>query len=236
MSSPRMSQYSNLIGSPNSSRPKVKGKFLYVNGEKFYVKGTTYGAFPPNREGDQFPEHAERAVDFELMRGAGINAILTYTVPPVSMLDQAQEHGIRVIVNIPWQAYVCFLEEPGVRRNVRNEVEAAVESCRRHPAVLMYCVAKELPPPIVRWHGARKVESFLKELYDVAKQKDPESLVTYTNFPTTEYLELPFVDVYTFNVYLHEREQMCAYLSRLQHMAGELPLVLTEFGMCSFRH
>lgn len=29
---------------------------------------------------------------------------------------------------------------------------------------------------------------------------------------------------------------MCAYLSRLQHLAGELPFVLTEFGMCSFRH
>src|SRR5439155_947581 len=63
-----------------------------------------------------------------------------------------------------------------------------------------------------------------------------ESLVTYTNFPTTEYLELPFVDVYTFNVYLHDRPDFCAYLSRLQHLAGELPLVLTEFGMCSLRH
>ena len=44
------------------------------------------------------------------------------------------------------------------------------------------------------------------------------------------------MDVQTFNVYLHQREQFCSYLARLQHLAGELPLVLSEFGICSFRH
>ena len=90
----------------------------------------------------------------------------------------------------------------------------------------MFCVGKEIPPPIVRWYGAKKIEIFLRTLYETTKEEDPESLVTYTNFPTTEYLELPFVDVFTFNVYLHQRAEMCAYLSRLQHRAGELPFVL----------
>jgi GT2 family glycosyltransferase len=170
------------------------------------------------------------------MRGAGINAILTYTVPPVSLLDQAQEHGIRVIVAIPWMEYVCFLDERITRDQIRREVRQAVAACREHPAVLMYCVGKEIPSDVVRWHGAKKMETFLEDLYKVAKDEDPTSLVTYTNFPTTEYLELPFVDVATFNVYLHNRPDFCRYLSRLQHLAGELPLVMTEFGICSFRH
>jgi len=170
------------------------------------------------------------------MREAGINTVLTYTVPPLSLLDQAQEHDIRVIVNIPWMAYACFLESAQTRQQVRQEVKEGVAACRRHPAVMMYCVAKEIPPAIVRWHGPKRVEGFLKDLYEIAKDHDPDSLVTYTNFPTTEYLELPFVDVFTFNVYLHQRPAFCAYLSKLQHLAGERPLVLTEFGMCSFRH
>jgi GT2 family glycosyltransferase len=115
-------------------------------------------------------------------------------------------------------------------------VKQAVAACRDHPAILMHAVAKELPPQIIRWYGKRRIEAFLRELYQVAKDEDPESLVTYTNFPTTEYLELPFLDVFTFNVYLHQRPQLCSYLSRLQHLAGELPIVLTEFGICSFRH
>lgn len=218
------------------SRPTVHGKFLWLGSEKFFPKGVTYGAFAPNSQGHQFPEPPEVDRDFGLMRQAGINTILTYTVPPMSLLDQAQAHGLRVIVNTPWMGHVCFLEEAGTRRRIRREVREAVASCQRHPAVLMYCVAKELPPPIVRWYGSRKIEKFLEELYHVAKDVDPDSLVTYTNFPTTEYLRLPFVDVYTFNLYLHQRQDFCGYLSRLQHIAGELPMVLTECGMCSFRH
>lgn len=220
----------------STQRPRVKGKFLYLGSEKFFIRGVTYGAFPPNSGGHQFPEFPEVEKDFALMGEAGINTILVYTVPPLSLLDQAQEHGLRVIVNLPWMGHVCFLEERGTKRKVMQEVREGVASCRRHPAVLMYAVAKELPPQIIRWHGKKKIEAFLRDLYHVAKDEDPESLVTYTSFPTTEYLELPFVDVYTFNVYLHNRPEFCAYLSRLQHLAGEIPLVLTELGMCSFRH
>ena len=217
-------------------RPRAEGKFLFTGDEKFFVKGVTYGAFPPNSEGHQFPEMRETAKDFTLMRKAGINTILTYTVPPVSFLDLAQEHGLRVIINIPWMGHVCFLEHPSDKKKVRQEIKTAVSSCRRHPAVLMYAVAKELPPQIIRWHGKKQTEAFLQDLYHVAKNEDPDSLVTYTNFPTTEYLELPFVDVFTFNVYLHTRPAFCSYLSRLQHLAGDLPLVLTEFGMSSLHH
>jgi GT2 family glycosyltransferase len=217
-------------------RPRAEGKFLFIGDEKFFVRGATYGAFPPNSQGHQFPEPPEVERDFALMRQAGINTILTYTVPPRSMLDQALAHGLRVVVNIPWMQYTCFLESQSTRRDIRLEVEAAVRACRGHPAVLMHAVAKELPPQIVQWHGPRKIERFLSELYDAAKSEDPESLVTYTNYPTTEYLELPFVDVFTFNVYLHERPEYAAYLSRLQHLSGEKPFVLTELGMCSFRH
>jgi len=210
---------------------------LVVGAEKFFVKGVTYGSFPPNTMGDQFPEADDVARDFALMRkGAGINTILTYTVPPITLLDQAEEFGLRVIVVVPWMEYVCFLEEKAVRKQMIREVRNGIASCRRHPAVMMYCVGKEIPPDIVRWHGPKRVQAFLEDLYHAAKDEDPESLITYTNFPTTEYLELPFVDVSTFNVYLHDRSEFCAYLDRLQHLSGEAPLVLTELGMCSLRH
>ncbi len=217
-------------------RPQVQGKFLYVGEEKLFICGTAYGAFPPNSTGHQFPEPSQVESDFALMRQAGINTILTYTVPPLSLLDQAGENGLRVIVNVPWMSHVCFLDHAGARREIRQQVRQGIASCRRHQALSIYCVAKEIPPSIVRWYGRKKVERFLQDLYHVAKDQDPDCLLSYTNFPTTEYLELPFLDVATFNVYLHQRPAFCAYLSRLQHLAGELPLVLTEFGMCSFRH
>jgi cellulose synthase/poly-beta-1,6-N-acetylglucosamine synthase-like glycosyltransferase len=88
----------------------------------------------------------------------------------------------------------------------------------------------------VRWLGRRTVERFIEKLYRVAKDEDPETLVTYVNFPTTEFLQLPFLDFYCFNIYLESREAFEAYLARLQTLAGDRPLLLAEIGLDSRRN
>jgi GT2 family glycosyltransferase len=56
------------------------------------------------------------------------------------------------------------------------------------------------------------------------------------NFPTTAYLDLPFLYFAAFNVYLEEQEKLAAYLRRLQNIAGDMPLVLAEIGLDSKRN
>src|SRR4029077_15101182 len=123
-----------------------------------------------------------------------------------------------------------------VRLEARNLVRQAVERGRSHPCVLAYSIGNEIPPNIIRWHGARHVERFLAELRDVAKQADPDGLVTYASYPPTEYLDLSFLDFATFNVYLHDRETFRRYLFRVQNLVGDKPLVLGELGMDTRRH
>ena len=52
------------------------------------------------------------------------------------------------------------------------------------------------------------------------RSASPHSLLTYVNYPPTEYLELDCFDVCAFNVYLHREADLRAYLARLQHIAG----------------
>jgi GT2 family glycosyltransferase len=89
---------------------------------------------------------------------------------------------------------------------------------------------------MVRWYGRQRVERFLKQIYCLAKAEDPACLVTYVNYPTTEYLQLPFIDFVCFNVYLEAPEQFAGYLARLQTLAGDRPLVLAEVGLDSQRN
>src|SRR5213075_1391954 len=89
-----------------------------------------------------------------------------------------------------------------------------------HPAVLMFALGNEVPPGVVRWHGRSRVERFLRSLYQEAKAASPNSLLTYVNFPPTEFLDLSFFDVCSFNVYLHREPDLRAYHARLQHIAG----------------
>ena len=76
---------------------------------------------------------------------------------------------------------------------------------------------------------------FLEDLCADAKSASPHSLLSYVNYPPTEYLELDCFDVCAFNVYLHREADLRAYLARLQQVAGTRPLLLAEAGADSIR-
>ena len=216
-------------------RPRVAGKFLYAGEDKLWVKGVTYGTFRPGDDGTGYPGTATLRADFAAMAAAGINAVRVYTVPPRSLLDEAQRQGLYVMVGLPWEQHIAFLDIPRRAGEIEARVRAAARQCAGHPALLGYTVGNEIPPGIVRWHGRRRIERFVRRLYEAAKSEDPAALVTYVNFPTTEYLHLPFLDFACFNVYLESRERFEAYLARLQNLAGERPLVMAEIGLDSRR-
>ncbi len=60
-------------------------------------------------------------------------------------------------------------------------------------------------------------------------------MVSYANFPSTEYLTVDFTDFVCFNVYLHDQAAFRRYVARLHNLAVDRPLVLTEFGVDSLR-
>ena len=217
-------------------RPRVKGRSLFIGEQKFFVRGVTYGPFPPDEHGDHLPPPARVEADFRQMRDSGVNTIRIYWLPPTWLLDLALAHGIWVMVGIPWPQHICFLDQWEVKEDILAAVRDAVRSTRRHPAVFCWLIGNEIPSHVVRWHGARRMERFLKSLHEIVKREDPEALCSYANYPSTEYLSLNFLDFLCFNVYLHHEEAFRPYLKRLQNVAEELPLVLSEFGMDTMRH
>jgi GT2 family glycosyltransferase len=219
-----------------SDQPHVRGKFLFVGETKFWLRGVTYGTFRPRTDGAQFPEDIVIDRDFAVIAASRFNTIRTYTPPPQSLLDLAQQHGLRVMVGLSWTQHVAFLDDPELCRTIKSSVRNGVRACASHPAVLCYTIGNEIPASIVRWHGRNKIERFLKELYAIVKSEQPDRLVTYVNYPTTEYLQLKFLDFVSFNVYLESQERLEAYLARLQNLTDERPLLLAEIGLDSRRN
>jgi glycosyltransferase involved in cell wall biosynthesis len=212
------------------------GKFLFASDEKLYLRGVTYGTFRPGEDGSGYPDPPRVEADFRKMVLNGVNSVRTYSVPPRHVLDAAARQGLRVLIGLPWEQHVAFLGDRALAASIEQRVREGVRACAGHPAVLGYAVGNEISAPIVRWHGRRRVERFLRRLYEAAKDEDPEGLVTYVNFPTTEYLHLPFLDFHCFNVYLESDRQLESYLARLQNIAGDRPLVMAEIGIDSRRH
>jgi O-antigen biosynthesis protein len=222
---------------PLTSTEKVRafGRFFCLDSEKFFLKGVTYGPFALSRNGAPFPEASTIDIDLALMSELGVNSFRTFTPAPNWLLDKAAGYGLRVITGIPWAQHISFLDSSRTRAEIRKTIARSVSASREHPAVLAYLVGNEIPPEIVRWYGAKRIRRFLHELVDVAKTTDPDVLVSYANFPSTEYLEIDFTDFLAFNVYLHREEDFRRYLFHLLNLAGDRPLVLTEIGMDSIR-
>jgi O-antigen biosynthesis protein len=215
---------------PLTPRPVAYGKSLYINGQKFRPFGVAYGALATE---SGYPDRDQVNRDFTAMAKSGINTIRTYSVPPRWVLDAAQEHGLMALIGTAWEQHVAFLETRSRVADINRRVRSEVQRCAKHPALLGFCVGNEVPADIVRWYGHRRVEQFLNQLVGAVKSEDPEALVTYANYPSTEYLSVAAADFVTFNLYLERHRDLEAYLARLQNVVGDRPLVLGELGLDS---
>src|SRR2546426_4840550 len=107
-------------------RVRVDGKFFRLGEEKFYAKGVAYGPFAPNAAGQPFASPEQTARDFAQIRELGANLVRLYHVPARWLLDLAAEHDLKVLVDIPWNQEVCFLDSAQTRAEAREAVRGAV--------------------------------------------------------------------------------------------------------------
>ena len=218
-------------------RPRVHGKFLYVGDDKLYIRGVTYGAFRPDAEGREYTDLIRIERDFAQMAASGFNAVrIPHTMPPRELLDIAEHQGLWVMVGLSCEQYVGYLIDRDEAPDIPALLREKVQSVASHPALLCYALGNEIPGSIARFIGDRRIERYLKRLYNVVKSEDPGAVVTYVNYPTTEYLRLGFLDLLACNVYLEDADRFAAYLARLHHLAGDRPLLMSEIGLDGLRN
>jgi hypothetical protein len=231
-----LTTFSDLADRKPRVKPSVRGKFFFIGNDKLYVRGATYGTFRPNLDGDAYPEPSTVTDDFAYVAAHGLNTVRTYDVPPRWLLDEAYSARLRVLVGLPGTVHQAVLDEPHQVDEIEAMIGTGITACAGHPAIFEYAIGNEISSSIVRWHGKRRVERYIRRLYHAAKAADPDALITYVNFPSTEYLDLPFLDFVSFNVYLEDRERLESYLARLQALAGARPLIMAEIGLDSRRN
>ena len=219
-----------------AGRVTVDGKQFACDGRRFPFRGVTYGTFRPREDGARFPDRQRIKHDFEAMREAGFTVVRTYTLPPDDVVDLAADWGLRVLADafyLDWRYLVGTTrrDRREVARRARAEVRAAARRLAGCDQVLGLSLGNEIPADVLRWMGTAVVGRVMADLIEVVREEDAEQLVTYANYPTAEYLSLGGLDFLTYNVFLEEQADFRRYLTRLQHLAGDRPLVLGEVGL-----
>lgn len=212
------------------TRLEVDGKFFRKDGKRFFVNAVTYGPFP-----DPQPDHA---VELKRVADAGFNVIRLYDSPSADLLDAALDNNLLVMAGVPWEWYRLFLGGPNRTwlEEGRLAIRQALGDWGEHEAVVAFFVANEVPSDLARWMGPSQVREAIEDLIDEARLAAPHLLVAYANYPSSEYLEPGNADFTAFNIYLEKREELASYLPRLHHLAGDRPVLITEFGLDSRRN
>ncbi|HRQ88428.1 MAG TPA: glycosyltransferase, partial [Bacteroidia bacterium] len=210
---------------------RVWGKSFRAGGEASLVKAVTFGPFPAGA----FPDEGRGQLS-RIREELGANALRLYEIPSLAFLHECAAVGLRVFITLPWMQHVDFLKGGGALAQADALLLETVRRFRGHPAVAGYFVANEIETTLVRWMGASRVVEQIERLIDLGHANDPDALFAYANYPSTEYLLPQNQDFVAFNLYLESREAYAAYLSRLQVLAGDKPLFLSEFGVDSIAH
>ncbi len=217
---------------PADLRIVAAGKYLEEGaGRAFFLHGISYGPFQPNSRGEPFPEDARLTTDLRHITALGFNTVRIYELPTPALLREAGNCGVKLIVGIPWAEHVDFLADSSLQREIEKRIADAATRLGGESCVAALLVGNEIEKTLVRWMGPPEVRTYVERLIEIARRHAPQKLVSYATYPSTEYLIPRNADFLAVNVYLESREAFTATLARLQNLAGNKPLLITEFGL-----
>ncbi len=169
----------------------VRGRQVFIGGERFVMKGMCYAPTPVGRRGTESPHgdyftkewKALYSRDLPLMREIGVNCVRVYGWKPDAdhedFLDAAWNGGvqpIRVLISNWVDPYTDWNSSRAVRELGREWGRLAGQ-VRHHPAVLGYLVGNELNH--ARWN--RSLPAVWTSLNEVAAEilrRDTNHLIT----------------------------------------------------------
>lgn len=211
---------------------RVAGKYFQTQDDSpWWLNGVTYGPFPPNAAGDPFPEAARLESDLKLAAALGFNTLRLYAPPTTLLRAAARKNGLRLLVTLTWTDHVDFLADGSQRALILESITKQARDLAGDPAVAAILVGNEIEKSLVRWMGPQRVQRFLEELIRRVRGVAPGIPCGYASYPSTGYLMPRTADFFAVNLYLEEPEALSDYLRHLQNLAGNKPLLISEFGL-----
>jgi len=223
---------------PNSEKLEIKGKDIYLDGNKFIIRGIQYSPWRsgtgPNKN-YPYPAPNLIAQDLTLISKMHVNTILVYDAPAF-VLDLAKKDNLFVIYtfSIYWNAM-------GTKdfKNEKEKILIKVKLLKDQPNILAWELGNEIPIELTQKVSQDTIEKEMKDLYNSIKAIDPHHFISHGNWPPTKSLKFDFFDFQSFNVYPVWPPEVVAhgygnYISEfLQPVAGNKPLLISEFGVNS---
>ncbi|KPK42450.1 MAG: hypothetical protein AMJ78_02600 [Omnitrophica WOR_2 bacterium SM23_29] len=223
---------------PRKEKVEIQYDWIYVDGEKFFVKGIVYSPYRPGRD-PRYDSPASLEIlenDMKLIREGGFNTVRTWEALSERELILAEKYGLMVIQGLLVPENADFRDKRLLEYN-RIQISEKVNWSRKYDNILYYILTSEPDPAAIITSGVDATSEFFGTLAKDVKRIDPDREVSLAYWELADYPQLPQFGVVSANVcrygpVLNKKDTRYEDYIRWfkQTYAKDKPLVITEFG------
>ena len=193
-----------------------RGKFLFLDDEKLYLKGVRVDG----------PE--------EVFAGAtdlGVN-LVWLSDPTPARLDAFAAQGLRAVVELGFAQCLArlFAGDRQAFEKWRLATVKRIRGLRGHPAVLAYDLGGPATAAVHGWLGDKKLERHLRRAYKEVRRLDSKRPVTCSQSSTSAHLGRSFLDFFTCLIREDSLSGFRAAVAKVQNAVGGYPLIVRTAG------
>lgn len=210
---------------------EVKGKYIYLNGERIRLKG--------------FNRHEDYAVDgcavtlqhiiqdMDIMQDMGINALRTCHYPnDERMLDLCDERGIMVWEENHARGLTLeMMQNPNFERQCKDCIDEMIENHYNHPSIIIWGILNECAS------NTPEGREMYKKQFEQIKSLDKTRPTSFASCHYFEDLCFDLPDIISMNVYSgwYTAEAVDVRMRKLIDWSrtvggADKPFLMTEFG------
>lgn len=221
-------------GLPVDTTVEIRDGWFYVNGEKFFVKGTCF--FENHDYGRCSME--ELNYEFRRIKEAGFNTIRTWLLP--DELELARQHGLMVMQGANHLFFSYEYEDPQTVQSIIADTQNVVGYSAPYNNILYYIIDNE--PTMHKSNGGiynegeAAVNNFYRQIIATARGVKPNIFISVPLYPAASFLDCSIFDCESLNLYpFCIADSSLGYQKYLEWYkkeiaGGDKPLIVTEYG------
>lgn len=215
---------------------EVKGNWIYIDGDKFLVRGIGYSPFRTVSDYKSVPSWLVEE-DFQRIRAAGFNTILTWDVIPARVIELARIYNLKIIMGI-WVTPSGPFDDETILQKAIDKINTDIGNTKEYENIIAYIIAGEPQPKSILAAGLSNTVEFYKSLAAAMRKAAPDLPAGMMNWIKSSWLDMSDFDIVCYNLYGHDFDNTRAnigisnYISWLRSR-GDIkskPFLVTEFG------
>ncbi|MCL4548570.1 MAG: T9SS type A sorting domain-containing protein [Bacteroidetes bacterium] len=223
----------------NAQSVSVNNGWLYINGNKFFVKGIGYETHTRPGQVPWVYSFNPDLIRFDLQRikNAGFNTIRTWGALTEEELKLVDESGLKILFGI-WIDPAGKFGDASFRASAINQVNSVLNYSSKYNCVIGYLIMNEPQVENIYNAGAQNLLSLWQSVIDLIHQKHPHVPVSFSNTIVGDYINMDYFDFAGYNAYIYGPSTITGsqgyggFLKYLKNnRASRNPLIITEFGL-----